>query len=294
MKIDVDRFRVKSGTRVRLHAYDPAHTGSFRSKKQAASRLAKGIDRLFRLQELLYAQDRWAVLLVFQGLDAAGKDGMIKHVMSGLNPQGTTVVSFKTPSAEEIDHDFMWRTLRVLPERGQIGVFNRSHYEEALIVRVHPEILAAERLPSELVTRRIWQERFEDINAIERYLTRNGTVIRKFFLHVSKAEQRQRFLDRLSDPAKNWKFSLSDTAERKRWPDYVRAYEEVLSATSTPQAPWFIIPADSKWFARLVVAEIIIDTLESLSLKFPVLSEAQQRTLRQAKRQLRAEDHGKE
>jgi PPK2 family polyphosphate:nucleotide phosphotransferase len=293
MKIDVNRFRVKSGARVKLDKYDPADTASFRSKTQASHRLATGIERMAGLQELLAAQDRWAVLLVFQGLDAAGKDGMIKHVMSGLNPQGTSVESFKTPSAEEIDHDFLWRTVKALPERGRIGVFNRSHYEEVLVVRVHPEILAGQHLPTELVTRRIWQERFEDINAIERYLTRNGTVIRKFFLHVSKAEQRRRFLDRLNDPAKNWKFSLSDIEERKRWPDYVRAYEDVLSATSTAEAPWYIIPADSKWFARIVVAEIIVETLESLSLKYPVLSEAQQKTLKEVRRQLRAEGNGK-
>jgi PPK2 family polyphosphate:nucleotide phosphotransferase len=288
MTLDIDKFRVKPGTTVKLRRHDPAHTGPFRKRKDAQQRLEKGVERLFELQELLYAQDRWSVLIVFQAIDAAGKDSAIKHVMSGLNPQGTQVYSFKVPSSEELDHDFMWRTMKALPERGRIGVFNRSYYEEVLVVRVHPEILEHQRLPQTLVTKQIWQERFEDINAIERYLSRNGTVIRKFFLHVSKDEQRKRFLERLNDPGKNWKFSLADLAERDRWSDYMRAYEEALSATSTRHAPWYVVPADNKWFTRLVIADIIVDTLEGLNLKYPALTPQQKRELAEARRRLGA------
>jgi PPK2 family polyphosphate:nucleotide phosphotransferase len=288
MTLDIDKFRVKPGTTVKLRRHDPAYTGPFRKRKDAQQRLEKGVERLFELQELLYAQDRWSVLVIFQAIDAAGKDSAIKHVMSGLNPQGTQVYSFKVPSSEELDHDFMWRTMKALPERGRIGVFNRSYYEEVLVVRVHPEILEHQRLPQTLVTKQIWQERFEDVNAIERYLSRNGTVIRKFFLHVSKNEQRKRFLERLNDPGKNWKFSLADLAERDRWNDYMRAYEEALSATSTRQAPWYVIPADNKWFTRLVIADIIVDTLEGLNLKYPALTPQQKRELAEARRRLGA------
>ena len=216
------------------------------------------------------------MLLIFQAMDAAGKDSAIKHVMSGLNPQGTDVHSFKRPSEEELDHDYLWRSVKALPERGRIGIFNRSHYEEVLVVRVHPEILERQKLPAPLVTRRLWRERFEDINAFERHLSRNGVVIRKFFLHVSKAEQRRRFLERLDDPAKNWKFSAGDLDERDRWRDYMRAYEDVLSQTSTDEAPWFIVPADHKWFTRVVIADLVVDALQSLKLALPKLSKEEE------------------
>ena len=267
---------MKPGERVDLRRYDPEDTAPFDSKAKAAGRLERGVERLVALQELLYAQDRWAVLLIFQAMDAAGKDSAIKHVMSGLNPQGTDVHSFKRPSEEELDHDYLWRSVKALPERGRIGIFNRSHYEEVLVVRVHPEILERQKLPAPLVTRRLWRERFEDINAFERHLSRNGVVIRKFFLHVSKAEQRRRFLERLDDPAKNWKFSAGDLDERDRWRDYMRAYEDVLSQTSTEEAPWFIVPADHKWFTRVVIADLVVDALQSLKLALPKLSKEEE------------------
>lgn len=286
MKLDTDRFLVEPGSKVRLRRLDPADTRPFGSKEPLEGRLARDVLRLSRLQELLYAERRWSLLLVFQAMDAAGKDSVIKHVMTGLNPQGTRVVSFKSPSAEELAHDFLWRVNAELPERGAIGVFNRSHYEEVLVVRVHPEFLDGQRLPAGLVTPKIWTQRFEDINQFERHLARSGTIIRKFFLHVSKAEQRRRFLERLDDPAKNWKFSLADTRERERWPEYMAAYEEMLSATSTKHAPWYIVPADHKWFTHLTVARIIIEALEDLGLAFPVPSAAQVRELRLARRHL--------
>ncbi len=286
MKVNADRFLVKPDSRVRLRRLDPADTRPFDAKKQVDGRLARDIARLFRLQELLHAEQRWSLLLVFQAMDAAGKDSVIKHVMSGLNPQGTTVASFKAPSARELAHDFLWRVNGELPERGAIGVFNRSHYEEVLVVRVHPELLDKERLPAELVTRTIWEQRYEDINALERHLARSGTVIRKFFLHVSKEEQRRRFLDRVDDPAKNWKFSMADARERERWGDYMTAYEEMLAATSTKHAPWYVIPADHKWFTHLAVARIIIEALEDLGLAFPQPDAAQVRELRLARRRL--------
>src|SRR5262245_50611500 len=264
-------FRVTHGRRFRLSSIDPGDTRGFASKRHAREHLARGIEMLEELQEKLYAQDRWALLLIFQAMDAAGKDSTIKHVMSGVNPQGCQVYSFKAPSSEELDHDFMWRTTCRLPERGRIGIFNRSYYEEVLVVRVHPEILAKERLPTELVTRDIWRERYEDINAFERYLSRNGVVVRKFFLHVSPEEQRQRFLDRLDEPAKNWKFSLADVRERGHWGDYMRAYEEMIRHTSTPHAPWHVVPADHKWFTRLVVVAAMLDTLTSLRLAYPTV-----------------------
>ena len=286
MKVNADRFLVNPDSRVRLRRLDPADTRPFSAKEQVDGRLAKDVARLSHLQELLYAEQRWSLLLVFQAMDAAGKDSVIKHVMSGLNPQGTTVASFKAPSTRELAHDFLWRVNGQIPERGAIGVFNRSHYEEVLVVRVHPELLDKERLPAELVTRKIWEQRYEDINAFERHLTRSGTVIRKFFLHVSKDEQRRRFLERLDDPAKNWKFSTADALERERWGDYMAAYEEMLAATSTKQAPWYVIPADHKWFTHLAVARIIIEALEGLGLAFPEPDAEQVRELRLARRHL--------
>ena len=284
----MDRFRVKPGTRVRLRGRDPADTAPLTSKEEAEKLLDKTVKRLYDLTEILYAQDRWALLLIFQAMDAAGKDSAIKHVMRGLDPKATQVYTFKAPSPEELDHDYMWRCMKVLPERGRIGVFNRSYYEEVLVVRVRPELLAAQHLPRENITPTIWQERFDDIRNIERYLSRNGTVIRKFFLHVSKAEQRRRFLQRLEDPAKNWKFSINDVDERLKWDEYMRAYQEALAATSTRAAPWYVVPADHKWFTRLVIARIVTETLERMKLQFPPLTQKKQRELNQARRRLRA------
>src|SRR6266508_2372074 len=267
--MDIGRFRVSPAARVDLRRHDPADTQPFESKQKAMGRLEKGLQKLVELQEQLYACDRWAVLLIFQAMDAAGKDSAIKHVMSGLNPQGTQVYSFKRPSDEELDHDYLWRTNKALPERGRIGIFNRSYYEEVLVVRVHPDVLSRQKLPASLVTKYLWRDRYEDINAFERYLTRNGTLVRKFFLHVSKEEQRRRFLERLDDPSKHWKFEAADLTERDRWDDYMKAYEQALSKTSTNHAPWFIVPADHKWFTRLVIARLVVEALESLDLAFP-------------------------
>ena len=272
-----------------MRRYDAADTGPFRHKQSAIGKLERGLERLVKLQEVLYAEDRWAALLIFQGMDASGKDSAIKHVMSGLNPQGTQVFSFKRPSDEELDHDYLWRTVKALPERGRIGIFNRSYYEEVLVVRVHPEILGRQKLPDSQVTRHIWRDRYEDINAFEQYLTRNGTMIRKFFLHVSKQEQRRRLLARLDDPAKNWKFEVADLDERERWDDYMDAYEQALSKTSTRHAPWFVVPADHKWFTRLTVAELVVDALASLDLRFPKLSKAQVEALGEARKRLESE-----
>jgi PPK2 family polyphosphate:nucleotide phosphotransferase len=282
-------FRVDRGKRFRLKDVDPAETGPFKNKDQASGLLEKGVARLGELQELLYAQDRWSLLLIFQAMDAAGKDGTIKHVMSGINPQGCQVYSFKAPSAEELDHDYMWRTTRCLPERGRIGIFNRSYYEEVLVVRVHPGILEGQRMPPELVTANIWKDRFQDIRAFEDYLTRNGIVIRKFFLHVSHDEQKRRFLSRLDEPSKRWKFSLDDAHERKSWDAYMNAYEEVVRYTSSPDAPWYVVPADHKWFTRLVVATAVIDALEELDLRFPTIGRAKLRELRAARAALTGE-----
>jgi len=284
--MNTDRFRVPPGRKVDLRRYDPADTGPFKSKQTVTGRLDRSLERLAALQERLYAQDRWAVLLIFQAMDAAGKDSAIKHVMSGLNPQGTQVFSFKRPSDEELDHDYLWRTVKALPERGRIGIFNRSYYEEVLVVRVHPEILRSQKLPPSLVSRRIWKDRYQDINAFERYLSRNGVLIRKFFLHVSKDEQRRRFLERLDEPSKNWKFSAADLDKRDRWKDYMRAYEQALSRTSTAYAPWFIVPADRKWFTRVAIAELVVEALESLALAFPMLSKAQLDALAAARKRL--------
>jgi PPK2 family polyphosphate:nucleotide phosphotransferase len=282
-------FRVEDGKQFRLKDVDPGGTGGLASKEQAEKWLQKGIALLSEFQERLYADDRWALLLIFQAMDAAGKDGAIKHVMSGVNPQGVEVYSFKSPSAEELDHDFLWRTMRCFPERGRIGIFNRSYYEEVLVVRVHPELLTKQRIPPALVTKKIWAERFEDINAVERYLARNGVVVRKFFLHVSKKEQKRRFLRRLEEQEKNWKFSASDIQERAHWDAYMKAYEDMIRHTATPEAPWYVIPADNKWFTRLAVAEAIVDTLETLHLSFPKVSAAERKELAAARVALNAE-----
>ncbi|MCX7852243.1 MAG: polyphosphate kinase 2 family protein [Caldilineales bacterium] len=269
--------------------YDPAYTAEFLDKSEAEAALQRGIEQLARYQEMLYAQNQYALLIVIQGMDASGKDSLIKHVMSGLNPQGTQVYSFKAPSAEELDHDYLWRHVKALPERGRIGIFNRSHYEEVLIVRVYPEILAGQHLPPTLKDEGIWQRRFEEINNFEKFLVNNGTVVIKFFLNVSKEEQRKRFLERIELPEKNWKFSLFDVKQRARWDDYMRAYEDMLNHTSTPWAPWYVIPADRKWFARLVAAEIIVRTLAGLNLAFPTLDEKRRQELAEARMLLAAE-----
>jgi PPK2 family polyphosphate:nucleotide phosphotransferase len=275
----------------RLKNIDPGDTLEFTSedKPRARAALAMGIDLLAELQDMLYAQDRWAVLLIFQAMDAAGKDGVIKHVMSGINPQGCQVYSFKSPSSEDLDHDYLWRCVKCLPERGRIGIFNRSYYEETLVVRVHPELLEKQRLPPELVTVDIWEQRFQDIRGFERYLTRNGVAIRKFFLHVSNKEQRKRFLSRIEEPEKNWKFSANDAAEREHWGAYMRAYEDMIRNTATKRAPWYVVPADNKWFTRVVVAAAVIEALSSLDLAYPTVSEAKLRDLAAAKRSLLAE-----
>ncbi len=265
----VKPYRVEHGKKFRLKDYDPAHTGGVKTKEEAKELLDQGIQKLAGLQDKLYAQDSWALLLIFQAMDAAGKDGVIKHVMSGVNPQGCQVYSFKAPSAEELDHDYLWRTMARMPERGRIGIFNRSYYEEVLVVRVHKELLQAQKIPPALVTKDIWKERFEDICGFERYLTRNGIVVRKFFLNVSRKEQKRRFLERLDEPEKNWKFSAADIRERGFWDDYMDAYEDLIRHTATSDAPWHIIPADNKWFTRIAVAEAIVHTLESLDLAYP-------------------------
>ena len=279
-------YRVDKGKKFRLKDYDPADTCKLHSQEHAEELVAKGIARMAELQDMLYAQNRWGLLLLFQAMDAAGKDGVIKHVMSGVNPQGCQVYSFKTPSAEELDHDFLWRNVKCLPERGRIGIFNRSHYEEVLVVRVHPELLANERIPPALVSKNIWQERFEDICAWESYLGRNGFVVRKFFLNVSKKEQKRRFLDRLEQPEKNWKFSISDLHEREHWDDYMHAYEDMIANTATHHAPWFVIPADNKWFTHLAVAAAIVDTLEGLDLSYPKVDPQMRKELEAAKKKL--------
>jgi PPK2 family polyphosphate:nucleotide phosphotransferase len=277
------RFRVEDGSNFRFKDFDPAETLGLKSKEHAQETLEQGIARLCELQEKLFAQDHWGILVVLQAMDAAGKDSTIKHVMSGVNPQGCSVTSFKEPSSEDLDHDFLWRATRSLPERGRIGIFNRSYYEEVLIVRIHPEILSREKLPAHLVSGKIWQERFEDINAYERYLCRNGIVVLKFFLNVSKKEQKKRFLERLDEPEKNWKFSASDTLERAHWDEYMNAYEEMIRNTSTKRAPWYVVPADHKWFTRVVVAEALVQALESLDLKFPQVDAEKRRDLEKAR-----------
>jgi PPK2 family polyphosphate:nucleotide phosphotransferase len=286
----LERYRVTDGTDFKLHHYDPADTaGHILDQSQADALLRTGVTRLAALQEMLYAQDRWAMLCVFQAMDAAGKDSTIKHVMSGVNPQGVQVTSFKAPGPEELAHDFLWRAARALPERGRIGIFNRSHYEEVLVVRVHREILDKQRLPPELVGKNIWHERLESIVAFERYLTRQGMVVLKFFLHVSKQEQKHRFLERLEEPEKNWKFSSADVAERGYWDDYQAAYQEAIAATATPHAPWFIVPADNKWLTRLVVVAAMIEELDRLDLKLPKPSAEELAALQAARHKLEAE-----
>src|SRR6476660_5043925 len=283
-------FRVCDGCKFRLKDVDPGDTLHFKSEDKPAveEALTNGIEVLRELQDKLYAQDQWAVLLIFQALDAAGKDGAIKHVMSGINPQGCQVFSFKGPSAEELDHDYLWRCMKCLPERGRIGIFNRSYYEETTAVRVHPEFLRAQKLPKKLVTKKVWDERFQDIRAFERYLHRNGTIVLKFFLHVSKDEQKKRFLERLDLPEKNWKFSASDAKEREFWDDYMKAYEETIRETATDWSPWYVVPADNKWFTRVIVASAVIDALASLKLAYPKVSAAQAKQLAVAREALLA------
>jgi PPK2 family polyphosphate:nucleotide phosphotransferase len=278
-------FRVEKGRGFRLKDFDPGDTLEFKDEDKAAGKaaLALGVEALAGLQARLYAQDKWALLLIFQAMDAAGKDGVIKHVMSGVNPQGCQVYSFKAPSSEDLDHDYLWRCMRCLPNRGQIGIFNRSYYEETLIVRVHPEFLEKQKLPSELITKKIWRERFEDIRHFEQYLGHNGVIVRKFFLHVSKKEQRRRFLERIENPEKNWKFSADDMKERGHWDEYQEAYEDMIQNTATKAAPWYVVPADHKWFTRVVVAAAIVETLHSLSLKYPAVGADKLKELAAAK-----------
>jgi PPK2 family polyphosphate:nucleotide phosphotransferase len=282
-------FRV-TDDRFRLKDVAPGPTPQFASEDKTREKeaLAMGITLMAELQDRLYAQGHWAVLLIFQAMDAAGKDGAIKHVMSGVNPQGCQVFSFKSPTSEELNHDYLWRCLKCLPERGRIGIFNRSYYEETLVVRVHPEILANQRLPPALVTKDVWKERFQDIRGVERYLARNGMAILKFFLHISKEEQKKRFLERIDEPEKNWKFSESDVKEREHWDDYMEAYEDMIRNTATKSAPWYVVPADNKWFARIVVASAVIDALDSLDLKYPKADDRKLKELAAAKRALQA------
>ena len=284
-------FRVTDGSRFRLKDHDPGDTLGYKSedRPRAKEALANGVAALAELQDMLYAQDRWAVLLVFQAMDAAGKDGAIKHVMSGVNPQGCQVYSFKAPSAEELDHDYLWRCVKSVPERGRIGIFNRSYYEEVLVTRVHPEFLAKQKVPPELVTKRVWDGRFQDIRSYERYLARNGVVTCKFFLNVSKKEQKRRFLERLDTPDKNWKFSANDAKERGFWREYMEAYEEAIRNTATKDSPWYVVPADNKWFTRIIVAAAIIDTLARLDLHYPEVSAEKRKELVATKRALERE-----
>ncbi len=279
-------YRVQHGKRFKLRDFDPADTHGLDLEAKADALLKDSISRLSDMQQKLYAQDRWALLLIFQAMDAAGKDSVIRHVMSGINPQGCQVYSFKQPSQEDLSHDYLWRAVKSLPQRGHIGIFNRSYYEEVLVVRVHPPLLSNEQLPPPLVTKRIWRERFDDIVAFEQYLYRNGTVIRKFFLNVSKQEQKQRFVKRLDQPDKNWKFSEGDVREREHWDDYMDAYDEMIRYTATEEAPWFVVPADNKWFTRLVVASVVNDTLQALQLAYPKLDKGRQKELDSARKLL--------
>nr|AUN35737.1 hypothetical protein [uncultured bacterium] len=284
-------FRITDGKSFRLKQVDPANTLSFDSdeKPKAEQALETGIELLAKLQDKLYAQDRWAVLIIFQAMDAAGKDGAIKHVMSGVNPQGCEVSSFKAPSAEELDHDFLWRCAKRVPERGRIGIFNRSYYEETLVVRVHPNFLDGQKLPPDVKTKDLWKRRYQDITNFERYLCHNGVLVLKFFLHVSKEEQRQRFLARIDDPGKNWKFSLGDVREREHWDEYMDAYEDTIRHTASKHAPWYVVPADNKWFTRLVVASAIVTNLNALDLDYPTLNEDELKALQEAKTALTAD-----
>ncbi len=289
--MNCEKFRVMPGRKIKLANCDPSFTGNFKSKEEAQDKLSADIRKLASLQDVLYAQKTYALLLIFQAMDAAGKDGIIKHIMSGINPQGCQVFSFKAPSQEELDHDYLWRHMKALPERGRIGIFNRSYYEEVLIVKVHPEILHGQRIPPDKKNHQdIWKHRYEDINCVERYLARNGTLLLKFFLHISKKEQKARFLERINQPEKNWKFELGDLKERGLWKNYMQAYEDMLNATSSKWAPWYVIPADRKWFARAAVADIISDKLKSLNLRYPEVTAAHKKELLRAKKILEAED----
>jgi PPK2 family polyphosphate:nucleotide phosphotransferase len=286
VRMFTDPFRVTNGKKFRLRDYDSAdtlHLGS-EDKPRAKEGLQIGVQALAELQDVLYAQDKWAVLLIFQAMDAAGKDGAIKHVMSGVNPQGCQVYSFKAPTSDDLDHDYLWRCMKCLPERGRIGIFNRSYYEETLVCQVHPELLQKQKLPPELITKHIWQQRYEDINAFERYLSRNGVIVRKFFLHVSEEEQKKRFLERIDNKQKNWKLSSADAKERAYWKDYMKAYEETIRHTATKESPWYVVPADNKWFTRLVVAAAVIEALDSLNLHYPKVSAQQKAELAAVKK----------
>jgi PPK2 family polyphosphate:nucleotide phosphotransferase len=290
----IDLCRVPAGRKVRLKDYDPAWAGDTRipreeRKQFAEESLTQDVSELAEAQDRLYASDCSSILMIFQAMDAAGKDSTIKHVMSGVNPQGCQVFSFKQPSAEELDHNFLWRYTRALPERGRIGIFNRSYYEEVLVVRVHPTLVEAQKLPRTRINGKFWEHRYDDINALERHLTRNGTVVLKFFLHVSREEQRKRFLKRLNDPRKHWKFSAADVVERSFWDDYMKAYEDALSATSTKWAPWYIIPADHKWVTRGLVARIVVSTINDLDLRYPEVTAEQEAAIAEAREQLEAE-----
>jgi len=282
----VEPYCVSKGEKFRLKDYDTSDTGEVKSKEQSQKIIDNRAGLLSNLQEKLYAQDRWAVLLVMQGMDAAGKDGVIKHVMSGVNPQGCNVHAFKAPSTEELNHDYLWRAHRCVPERGMIGIFNRSYFEEVLVVRVHPTLLRAQKLADPLITKRIWEKRYEDITAFENYLRHNGVVIRKFFLHVSKKEQKRRFLERLEDSKKNWKFSMADVTERGYWKDYQEAYEEMIQNTATKHAPWYVVPADNKWYTQLIVASAIISTLDELDLSFPDVDKEKKKELESVRESL--------
>ena len=283
--MDKTKFFVKQGTNVLISKISTSGTGSFKSKEDAGKILKKNINKMSKLQNKLYAYDKYSLLIIFQAMDAAGKDGTIKHVMSGLNPQGTQVVSFKQPSSEELDHDYLWRIHKYLPERGRIGIFNRSHYEEVLIVRVH-DLIKNQKIPPGLINKEIWNKRYREINDFEKYLYENGTIILKFFLHISKEEQKKRFLERIDTPEKNWKFSASDVNERKYWDKYQQAYSETILATSKKYAPWFIIPADHKWYMRYAVSQVIVETLERLNMSYPVLSKEMQAELEECKKNL--------
>lgn len=287
----VEPYRITDGKKFRMKDIDPGDTGGLKSefKGEAKALLARGVELLSDEQARLYAQDRWGVLLIFQAMDAAGKDGTIKHVTSGLDPQGMQVYSFKAPSSEELDHDYMWRCMRALPERGRIGVFNRSYYEEVLAVRVHEAFLMNQKLPRELITKKVWDERYQDIRAMERYLSRNGYLILKFFLHVSKKEQKKRFMERLDFPDKNWKFSATDARERQYWDSYMDSFEQMVRNTATDYAPWHVIPADNKWFTRLAVSDTIVDAMEKLNLKFPKIDDAKKKELAAARKILMSE-----
>ncbi|MBE0538334.1 MAG: polyphosphate kinase 2 family protein [Ignavibacterium sp.] len=285
----ISNYEIKQPKQVKLSDYSTKDTAGFKSKDEAKELLEQNIEKMIELQDKLYAQDKYSLLLIFQAMDAAGKDSTIKHVMSGLNPQGTQVYSFKQPSKEELDHGYLWRIQKVVPERGRIGIFNRSHYEEVLVVKVH-DLLKYQPIPQDLIDKNIWQKRYEQISNFENYLYENGTIILKFFLHVSKDEQKERFLARIEDQSKNWKFSAADVEERKYWDDYQKAYEEAISATSRKNAPWYIIPADKKWFARLLVSEVIVETLKKLKLEYPKLSKERLADLQKSKEVLLSQD----